>query len=229
MTKQNLLPQYKGQINPAQAAEGIKVAIQNARDLLVTAELLLENGHWSHACSFAILSIEESGKPPIIRELLLARNGEDLKEGWRKYRSHTSKNAMWIFSELVSKGARQLEDFRPLFDDESDHPSLLDSIKQLGFYSGAYGNCNWAMPFEIIDQNLAKQVVLTAKMLSQAEPGVMSTKAELEIWVKHLRPVWKKDLETMKSALFSCYKEAKEKGVLSGKQSADDMAKFLGL
>jgi hypothetical protein len=57
----------------------------------------------------------------------------------------------------------------------------------------------------------------------------MSTKAELEIWVKHLLPVWKKDMGAMKSALLACYKEAHEKGVLSGKQSAEDMAKFLDL
>ena len=122
---------------------GIRKAIENAKDLLATTELLLQHEHWSHACSFAILSIEESGKTSIIREILLARNGKDLKEGWRRYRSHTSKNPMWIFTELVEKGARQLEEFRSIVDENSDHPSVLDYVKQLGFYSGAYGDCNW--------------------------------------------------------------------------------------
>jgi AbiV family abortive infection protein len=92
-------------------------------------------GRFPTAASLAALAIEEAGKASISRELALASNEQDLKEAWLDYRSHTRKNVMWLFVELIESGARQLDDFRPMFDPESVHPELLDHIKQLGFYS----------------------------------------------------------------------------------------------
>jgi hypothetical protein len=57
----------------------------------------------------------------------------------------------------------------------------------------------------------------------------MSSQAELEIWVKYMQPVWKQSMEQMEMALLACYNEAEEKGVLSGKHTAKDMAKLMGL
>ncbi|MGM0985309.1 MAG: AbiV family abortive infection protein, partial [Pseudomonadota bacterium] len=48
------------------------------------------------ANSLATLSIEESGKVSILRAMSLARDEKELKEEWRRYRSHTNKNVQWI-------------------------------------------------------------------------------------------------------------------------------------
>ena len=227
VAKHNLLQQYKRRLTPAQAAEGIQVAMQNAKSLLADAELLLENERWPRACALAILAIEEAGKPEIIRGVLLARSDEELKPEWQTYRSHIKKNVAWILPRLVSEGARFLEDFRPLFDESNDHASLLEAVKQIAFYSDSCGDCHWSLPSDVIEQKLAETMVSIAKILIPDQPGAMSTEAELELWVKHLRPVWKQNMEAMKSALLQCYAEAEEQGVLSGKHSSEDMAQFL--
>ena len=55
----------------------------------------------------------------------------------------------------------------------------------------------------------------------------MSTEEELELWIKHLKPVWKKDMLSMKQALINCYHEAEKNGVLTGTASAKEMIEFL--
>lgn len=228
VAKRSFLEQYKGQLTPAQAAEGIRVAAQNAKNLLADAELLLENGRWARACALAILAIEEAGKTAILRGMLLARNGEELKHERRAYRSHVKKNLTWIFPQLVSEGARKLDSFRRIFDEDSDHGLLLESVKQMAFYSDACGDCHWSLPTSVIDQELAETMVSVARIVVSPEASAMSTEAELELWVRHMRPVWKQSVEEMKLALLKCYVEAKEKGILSGERSPEDMAKFLG-
>jgi AbiV family abortive infection protein len=229
MVKRSALEQFKGRINPAQAAEGIKCAVQNAQDLLAEAELLLENEHWARACALAILAIEEVGKPPILRAILLARNDEELRDEWRAYRSHTKKNVTWILPQLVAEGARRLEDLRAIFDEQSDHASLLDAVKQIAFYTDACGNCHWSKPSEVIDQKLAETIVWIARMLVGGQSSAMSTEPELELWVKHMRPVWKQSMEQMKMALLACYADAEERGILSGKHTAKEMSEFIDL
>ena len=52
----------------------------------------------------------------------------------------------------------KLDDFRSIFDDASDHPFLLDQLKQLGFYTDCLGQAHWAIPANSIDEKLAKDV-----------------------------------------------------------------------
>ncbi|MDH0759330.1 AbiV family abortive infection protein [Pseudomonas juntendi] len=79
-------------------------------------------------------------------------------------------------------GARSLEDFRPLYDNASDHPYLLDQVKQLGFYTDCLGQkANWSIPDQVIDSELATSLVDTAELLSQGAPV---TERELELWVR---------------------------------------------
>jgi AbiV family abortive infection protein len=229
MPKRHILTQYNNQVTPEQASEGIRIAEQNAKSLLEEAELLLEHKHWSRACALSILAIEEAGKPHILRSLLLARNQDDLREGWRDYRRHINKNAIWILPVLIANGARTLDDFRAIFDENSDHTLELETVKQIALYSDAYEDCNWSCPINVIDKDLAENIYKIAKLLIESQSGAMSTQAELEIWVKHMRPVWKQSNVQMKLALVDCYTETEEKGLLSGKPTAKDMARFMGL
>jgi AbiV family abortive infection protein len=94
MTK---LTQFTGRISPQQAADGMNAAERNARRLFEDAQRLFEAGRFATAASLAILSIEESGKVSILREIVLARTEDEAREGWRQYRRHT-KTALRGFS-----------------------------------------------------------------------------------------------------------------------------------
>jgi AbiV family abortive infection protein len=220
------ITQYYGPLSVEQAAAGIHSALENAKSLLADAELLLENGRWARAAALAILAIEEAGKVPTIRALLLSRDANELREEWRAYRSHTKKNVLWILPELAAKGARFLDDLRPTMDPASDHPQILETIKQLAFYTDAYGKCHWSSPVAAIPEGLAKSMVTLARLLAAPDQG-MTTAEELTLWVKHMASVWKGPMWEMSQALAACYQEAEEKGLLRGTSSASSMTKFL--
>lgn len=205
------LPSYKGKLSFSQIAEGMTAASENAARLAQDAKLLLDTGRHPTACSLAALSIEESGKVSILRAMSLARDDNELKEEWKRYRSHTNKNVQWIFPQLVDEGARRLDDLRPLFDKDAEHPYTLDQIKQLGFYTDCLGNKGyWSIPDEVIDGELADQLVSTAKLLSSASP---TSKREIELWVEHVGPVWKKDMNWMKCAVANWYEAMQQEGL----------------
>ncbi|MGO9620035.1 MAG: AbiV family abortive infection protein [Desulfobaccales bacterium] len=204
------LNHYKGELSAAQIAEGMNAAARNARRLAEEAELLIENKRYATATSLAILSIEESGKESILRGLSVARNDKELKEAWKDYRSHTKKNVAWVLMDMVKAGARKLDDFLPMFKEDAEHPYILDNLKQIGFYTDCLGNAHWSIPEEVIDEGIAKMVIYLAKIfISKKE----ITEKEIELWIKHLGPVWKKDMRWMQQALENWYHEMQECGL----------------
>jgi AbiV family abortive infection protein len=204
------LNQYKDQLSASQIAEGMNAAARNAKRLAKDAELLLQGKRFPSATSLAILSIEESGKHSILRELSLSRNDKELKEAWKHFRSHTKKNVSWILPDMVKDGARNLEDFRPIFQENAEHPYILDQIKQIGFYTDCLGSAHWSVPEEVIDEGIAKMMVDLAKIFV---PKKMVTDKEIELWIKHLGPVWKKNMRWMKQALENWFKEMQKCGL----------------
>jgi AbiV family abortive infection protein len=198
------LDQYKGKLTPSQIAEGMNSAIRNAKRLLDDAELLCKADRFASSASLAILAIEEAGKTSILRALAVARDDKEIARWWRDYRSHTKKNVLWMFMGLVRKGARRLDDFRPLFDENSDHSYILDQIKQIGFYTDCLGHAHWSIPEEVIDGKLARSLIETARFLCLTEEA---TTEEIELWIKHLGSVWLSDLPKMKKALADWYSE----------------------
>ena len=169
-------------------------------------------------------------KVAILRSILLARDKNELQAEWRAYRSHTKKNVSWIFLTLTEMGARKLEDFRPIFDTSSDHGKIIDALKQECFYSHIANVYEWFSPNQRIGSEMAKSMFTVAKLLVKEGPSPMTTEAELELWVKHLGPVWKGPMAEMKKALAACYAEAEAKGVLQGASanSLVGMLSFLG-
>lgn len=202
---------YKGPLSSSGIAEGINAASANARRLACDARLLLDAGRYPSAISLAALSIEESGKISILRTIALAATPQELKVEWRRYRSHTSKNVSWILPQLAAQGAKFLSDLRPLFDDESDHPQLLDQLKQLGFYTDCLGEkATWSKPEEAINPDLAITLVHAAEILA---PKSTVSEREIELWVEHLGPVWKKSEHLMRLALASWYRSMQAEGL----------------
>jgi AbiV family abortive infection protein len=142
----NKSKQYRGRLSPAELAEGINVARQNAARLAKDARLLLENERYASALALAVLSIEESGKGPVLRGLAVASDDKEVVEKWREYRSHTSKNLMWPLLDRIAKGARKLDDFLPMFEPNAEHPQLLDAIKQISLYTDSFKKGHWSVP-----------------------------------------------------------------------------------
>jgi len=164
----------------------MNAAARNAKRLYDDAALLMEAGRFPTACSIAVLSIEESGKVAILRRLALAKDDTQAKKLWREYRDHRSKNMMWIVAELAAKGARTIEDLRVIVDPDSDHRSVLDSIKQLGFYTDCCGDiANWSEPNTVVEEDLARSILFAAKVLLRKKDVPVR---EAELWIEHLGP-----------------------------------------
>ena len=209
MSAADLLSPYRGALTIAQVAAGMNAATNNARRLAHDGRLLLDNKRWPTAASVAALSIEESGKVVILRRFLTAKTDE-IKGLWKEYRSHTKKNINWIIPELAAKGARRLDDFKPIVDSASDHPEVLDATKQIGFYTDCLGNAHWSLPSEVVDEVLAKSLVAAAEVLS---PERHISVRELELWVEYLGPVWNKNPDWMKQALVNWYGAMQAEGL----------------
>jgi AbiV family abortive infection protein len=218
--------QYNQKLSPERAAKGMNAAIDNSKSLLEDAILLYDNDRYERAVALSILAIEEAGKPSILRSILLEDDPKLLKKEWQNYRRHTEKNSNWIVPELISKGARHIEEMRQTVDKNSDHTQQLDNLKQLAFYTDAFSKCKWSIPKEIISKELAESILSVAKIMVGKDTKGITTEAELKLWVKHLKPVWKQDMLKMKQALINCYKEAEESGLIE-KGMANKMLEFL--
>ena len=204
------LDQYKGNLEAGQIAEGMNAALENAKRLVDASSIILEHGDYPLAASLAALSIEESGKLPVLRSLAVARDDKEVADCWRAYRSHTKKNVMWPLLDLFAKGARRMDDFGPLFDSNGEHPFVLDQVKQIGLYTDCLGNAHWSIPEAAIDHKLAKMLVDTATILAK---GHEVTTTEIELWAKHLGPVWRGPKELMEHALARWYEEMQSQGL----------------
>lgn len=218
--------QYKDKLDFKSAAKGIKLANENAESLIQDAELLFKNKRFERSVALSILSIEESGKPSIIRSILLADDQKELKKEWQNYRRHTAKNLTWISPELIFNGARKLEDFRDIFDKGKDHGQVLDNLKQLSLYTDIFSKRKWSIPKDIIDEELAKGILSVAKIMSKNKSDGINSELGLQLWVKHLKPVRNLEFVNMKQALINCYNEAEEMGIIE-KGKTNEMIDFL--
>jgi AbiV family abortive infection protein len=203
------LTYYKGALSPTQAADGIALARRNATRLIADAELLLESDRNPSSAALAILAIEELGKVQVIKRIVLQLDSNDLKKAWKDYRSHSAKNVMWILPQLVAEGARTMLQLRPATEIDGEHTKILDSVKQLSFYTDCFNDKpRWSDPVEAVDGALAESVIATAKILNQVEE---ITVRELELWVHHVRPHF--DKQTMPQAVINYQKSLFEEGL----------------
>lgn len=217
------LPQLRGPLTAAQIAEGMRLALQNAARLAADADSLFKAGRVPSAVALAILSIEESGKVSILRQMAIAEHEKEWLQLWKAYRSHTKKNSVWLFGELVQKGARSLDELRPLFDPESDHPDILDQVKQLCTYTDCFTKAKWSSPEDVQVEKLAPYLVEMAKVLGR--PKAIAAE-EIELWRKHLLPVKAAPMAAKKQAVSAWFQEVKVHGLSDA--SPEEIAWFLG-
>jgi AbiV family abortive infection protein len=181
---------YRDKLTPKQAAEGMNAAARNAKRLYEDAEALLKAKRFPTACAVAILSIEESGKLPILREIACMKDKKGpLNDAWRRYSDHRQKNAAWLAIQLMMNGAKTLNDIKQTFDPQSMHPDLINIMKQFGFYTDCYGEAEWAEPEGAVDEKMATTMLDTAKLLL---PKHETTEREMELWVEHIGEHWGK-------------------------------------
>lgn len=216
-------PQYKGALEPKQVAEGMTLALENAARLAADARLLLDNGRATTAVALAALSIEESGKVQILRRISIAEDKAEVKDLWRQYRRHTAKNTLWIFGRLVVSGARRLEDFRPIADPDSDHPEVLDRLKQDCLYTDCIGDAQWVSPRDIDIADLAPHLVKLAEILGAAKAIDVR---EIEAWRRHMAPVAGESFEAQKLAVAAWFQEMAMLGLSNA--TPEEVEAFLG-
>lgn len=217
--------QYQGSLNPKTAAEGIKFAYENALSLLNDAELLFNHGRYERCVSLSILAIEESGKSTIIRSLLLSDDNTHLKKEWKNYRKHTEKNLSWILPDLITNGAKTLDDLKRIFDTSSDHGQSLENLKQLSIYTDIFSSTKWSTPSKVIDKEIALMIFSTAQSIVKID-RILTTEGELELWIKHLKPVQSLGSDKMKNALKNCYVEAASIGLID-EWKIEELTRFL--
>lgn len=200
----------------------MNAANANACRLVEDAQALLALGRIPTASSLAALSIEESGKVSILRQLAISTSKEEIAAAWKNYRSHTRKNVQWLLPELAKKGARKLEDLRPLFEEDAEHPFVLDQVKQLGFYTDCLGNRHWSVPIDVVDEDLARGLVQVAMLLVGKRE---TTTEEIELWIRHVGAAPKSDLSAMKRALADWYFAMQATGLISS--GINEMERFI--
>jgi AbiV family abortive infection protein len=174
----------------------------------------------------AILSIEESGKASVLRQLALVETDEEASRIWKDYRSHTKKNFLWLIPQLIMKGARRLDDFRPLFEPEAEHTYILDQVKQISFYSDCLGEAHWSEPTEVVDKELATMLVQIAKVFASKNEVAVK---EIELWVKHMGRSKNGTLKEQKESLLHWYAEMQELELVPKGQNIGDILDWLGL
>lgn len=185
MTASGLLQQYRGAVDADSISKGINLCQRNARRLADDAKLLIASNRFPSAAALAILSIEESGKPYILKSIAITTNEKDLKDRWKEFRSHTVKNRHWILHDLVRSGAKVLDDFRKIVEG-GEHAFVLDSVKQISIYTDCLGSGgNWSDPDNVIDKELAQGLVDTADLLSRRKDVSVR---EIELWIEIVRP-----------------------------------------
>jgi len=180
------LKQFRSFLTTDQVATGMNCAKQNAKRLAEDAQLLFESGRYPSAASLAVLSLEESGKLVILREMATATTNEEILNLWKRYRRHTSKHSMTLMPERIAKGARRLVEFRECVDDTAeDEKETYDALKQLGFYTDCLGEAHWSIPIQVIDRELSEMLVKWAVATSSHEHE--TTPREIELWVMYMQ------------------------------------------
>ncbi len=163
------------------------MAQRNARRLAADATLLLDAQRYPSAAALAALSVEESGKASILRGMVGETSPERLRDHWCSYRDHRSKNGMWILPDMAAKGARHLHQLREVVERDGEHTALLNSVKQISFYTDCYAKAHWSEPEKVVNGEMARSLVKIAEMLAGRDKPV--TARELELWAQHVAPV----------------------------------------
>ena len=133
-----------------EAYQGILHSLDNARDLLVDARILLEGNRWPRAVSLSVLALEEVGKANVIRLILIAGPDSQLRKLWGHYYRHISKSLLTLYSiiQFMHSGTDPSASLNACIEFGLDFSDGLDELKQDGFYSDYVDPGLWQSPSE---------------------------------------------------------------------------------
>ena len=120
---------------------------------------------------------------------------------------------MWPFIFEVKGGARRAGDFAKLFDDGAEHPQLLDTVKQVSFYTDCVADCQWWIPERVVDADATNFIVRAAELM--AKQNIVTTE-EIELWIAILKPHWNGSDEERATAVCAWDKEMRQRGLIKG-------------
>lgn len=142
---------YRGPLNAAEAAEGIRLARENAKALVEEASLLLEHSHFARARALAILAIEEAAKDVWISCIGLSTDRGAIKGFWDALTIHILKTGE--FQKLLGDRVGP-DDYRGILrggrTSALSTERAIDRIKQSSIYVGAVQESpRWRSPLTI--------------------------------------------------------------------------------
>ncbi len=215
---------YRGVLSPADAAQGMVAARENAGALLADARFLFEDGRVTRVVGLAVLAMEELGRIHLLRSLVLARNDAERREIWSAVGAHTPKSFV-VGIPILARTAASLEAFGALMD-QRRLEAVLEAFKELSFHAQFEAGLGWVTPEAHVSREAAEAVLVAAESLV-VERAAFETEAELEIFVRHLKPVWRTDMGAMREALMRCGREAEAAGVLGASFDLDRLEALL--
>ncbi|MFP8487927.1 AbiV family abortive infection protein [Gracilimonas sp. Q87] len=218
--------QYNQSLTPKKASKGIEIITENANSLLADAELLFANNRYERTVTLSILAIEEIGKIPILRSILLEDGQKDLNKVWKNFRTHQEKNWGLFFSDYIKDGAENIDDLKFMFIDDKSKDKV-ENLKQLSIYTDYFKGDKWSIPSKVIDEKLAKTILKQAQFFVNQQNSHLTTEKELKLWIKHMKPVWKKDMSLMKAGMVKFYEEALELEILDSSIDIEKVQRFI--
>ena len=181
------LKPYRGKLSAEQIVDGMNTAVRNARRLAEDAKTMLDLKRYPTAVSLAILSIEESGKVPILRNMAVTPDKKAVRFCWNRYKDHQSKNRDWPIPTLTGEDQSViLEKMRLVTDPESELPVFLDDLKKISLYTDCLDNVHWSEPEKKISEESALEFVNIADRFANLD---VPTLKEVELFIEHLKPV----------------------------------------
>lgn len=185
--KSPLNEEYKGPVTTKQVAEGILIAIKNAKSLLEDARLLLTNRRFPRTVSLSILAMEEIGKVEKLKSLLL--DDQKVATSWKSFRNHREKNFVWQFPILKMMKIADEPVLRELLSSKSESSEYIDHLKQVGFYSAAVrgigkNSIKWLDPDVFIDEPSARFYFQLAEIIV-SDDAILWTEGALDIYKKY--------------------------------------------
>lgn len=209
-------------LTPQEICDGMNLAITNAHRLAEDAKHLFANNSIPSAFYLSILAIEEEGKVSLLRGMALLEDKKEIKNFWNDFRSHTKKNAAWILVERALQGARSLDDLADIYNEKSDHSKFIESTKQQAIYSD-FIDGKWLNPTDAISNELAAKLVMATHIMCRKKQPI--SLLELDLWVKHMKPVRHLSLNVQKTALIAWEQDMIVHGLKE--PSDNDMKRFV--
>jgi AbiV family abortive infection protein len=158
---------FGGHLKPEVIAAGINLVRKNGRRLAQDARLMFEHKRYASALGLAVLAIEEQGKERMLRDLAVLRPAESPAELWKDFRDHLEKNRTWILPYVAADQPHPtLKSLNEaIFNENADHPLVLEWAKQTAIYVDCVGAGEWQDPEEMISESDATAVVQLAEVM----------------------------------------------------------------